>query len=67
MPKITGTGTPSVGVPVPPQEFDQGRFFTKGEKVPEEETVDSAPKTPAKPDAKDGARKPARTTRVLGK
>jgi hypothetical protein len=33
MPKITGRGTPSIsGVPVPPQEFDQGRFFNKGEK-----------------------------------
>jgi len=35
MPKITGTGTPSIsGVPVPPQSFDQGQFFNKGEKDP---------------------------------
>lgn len=30
MPKITGTGTPSnSGVPVPPQSFDQGKFFNQ--------------------------------------
>jgi hypothetical protein len=43
MPKITGTGTPSIsGVPVPPQTFDQGQFFNKGEKDPAPLIVDES-------------------------
>lgn len=70
MPKITGPGAASNAEPVPPQEFDQGKFFNHGEKEGDPVSAGSnssvsaknSGPTLSKPKQNGTGPKPARTT-----